>query len=100
MEEPADPRALHLYDLADYDVIEVRCPCGRIAEYMPGLLQRRYRVSSDVLVYDLQFRLRCRHCNRRSGFRIAIVDGRARGDRRVEPQERVIVPGEVGRGEF
>src|ERR1700693_2625100 len=54
-----DPRAMRLYDLADDEVIEVRCPCGRIAEYMPGLLQRLYRVPSDVLVYDLQFRLRC-----------------------------------------
>ncbi len=97
MPDIADPRALHLYDLADYDVIEVRCPCGRIAEYLPGLLPRRHQVPSDVLVYDLQFRLRCRHCNRSSGFRIAIVDGRARGDRSTDPQERIIVAGEIAR---
>jgi len=53
------------------------------------------RIGSDQLVYDLQFRLRCQHCNRRFGFRIAVVDDRGRGDRRVQPEERVIVPGEV-----
>jgi hypothetical protein len=58
-------------------VIVVRCPCGRS---FPGLLQRRYRLGSDTLVFDLQFRLRCQGCNRRSGFRIAIFDERTRGD--------------------
>jgi hypothetical protein len=51
--------------------------------------------ASDTLIYDLQYRLRCRHCNRRSGFRIAIVDGRARGDRRADRRERIVVPGEI-----
>ncbi len=90
----ADPRALRLYDLAKYEVVIVRCPCGRIVEYAAGVLQRVHRVRSDMLVYDLQYRLRCRHCNRRAGFRIAIVDGRSRGDRRIVPRERVIVRGE------
>ena len=49
---------------------------------------------SDTLIYDLQYRLRCRNCNGRSGFSIAVVDGRARGDRRVQLRERIIVPGE------
>jgi hypothetical protein len=46
-------------------------------------------------VYDLQYRLRCQHCNRRSGFRIAVVDGRERGDNSVQMPERVIVTGEI-----
>jgi hypothetical protein len=54
-------------------------------------------VPSTVLVYDLLYRMR-RHFNRRSGFRIVIVDGRARGDRRIKAQDRIIVVGEVGRG--
>jgi len=45
-----------------------------------GILQRRHRVPSDFLVCDLQFRLRCSHCNARVGFRITIFDTRTRGD--------------------
>ena len=41
-----------------------------------GFLQRRYRMPSDTLVWNLQFRLRCKGCNRRAGFRIAIFDNR------------------------
>jgi hypothetical protein len=37
-------------------------------------LQRRYRLASDTLVYDLQFRLRRSHGNARAGFRITIFD--------------------------
>ena len=74
MDDGADPRLLRLLDLADYEMVVVSCPCGRIVEYRRGVLQRLHRFPSDTLVYDLQFRLRCRHCNRRSGFRIAVVD--------------------------
>jgi hypothetical protein len=74
-------------------VIVVRCGCGR-SEYPPGFLQRRYRVPSDTLVYDLQFRLRCSHCNRRAGFRITIFDDRTRGDSSKPRLERVVVAGE------
>jgi hypothetical protein len=35
---------------------------------------------ADTLVFDLQFRLRCSHCNRRSGFGITIIDERALGN--------------------
>jgi hypothetical protein len=33
-----------------------------------GILERRHRAPSDTLVFDLQCRLRCKGCNRRSGF--------------------------------
>ena len=68
--------------------------CGRSVEYPPGFLQRRYRLASDALVFDLQFRLRCSHCNRRSGFRITIFDNRTRGDNSKPRLERVVVAGE------
>jgi len=97
MNDAADPRLLRLLDLALHEIIVVSCPCGRIAEYGPGVLQRLYRIPSDLLVYDLQFRLRCRHCNRRSGFRVAVVDDRGRGDNSVERRERVIVAGEIAK---
>jgi len=95
MPDPVDDRSLRLYDPAEYEVVVVSCACGRIVEYRRGVLQRLHRVASDLLVYDLQFRLRCRHCNRRAGFRIAVVDERGRGDKSIPTRERVIVPGEM-----
>jgi len=91
MDGAADPRLLRLLDFAEYEFIKVSCPCGRIVEYGKGLFQRRRRIGSDFLVYDLQFRLRCGRCNRRSGFRIAVVDGHGRGDNSVQMRERIIV---------
>jgi hypothetical protein len=73
-EEKKGDRWLRLGDLGPHEVIVVRCPCGRSIEYHKGYLQRRHRVPSDVLVYDLQFRLRCSYCNARAGFRITIFD--------------------------
>ena len=57
-EEKKGDRWLRLGDLAPHEVIVVSCPCGRSVEYHKGFLQRRHRVPSDTLVYDLQFRLR------------------------------------------
>ena len=85
---------MRLGDLAKHEIIVVRCRCERSVEYPPGFLQRRYRLPSDTLVFDLQFRLRCSHCNRRSGFRITIFDGRTRGDNSKPRLERVVVAGE------
>ena len=57
--------------------IVVHCPCGRNVEYFPGFLQRRHRVPSDFLVYDLQFRLRYSHCNAAAGFALrSLMSGR------------------------
>ena len=94
-DEKKGDRWLRLGELAGHEVIVVRCPCGRSVEYPPGYLQRRYRFPSDTLVFDLQFRLRCSHCNARAGFRITVFDGRARGDSSLR-LERVVVAG-VGR---
>ena len=98
MDDAADPRLLRLLDLAEHEFVRVSCLCGRIVEYRAGVLQRLRRVSSATLVYDLQFRLRCRHCNRRSGFRIAVVDRRGRGDNSAPRRERVLVRGDDGPG--
>jgi hypothetical protein len=51
-------RWLRLGDLASHEVIVVRCPCERSVEYHAGFLQRRHRMPSDTLVFDLQFRKR------------------------------------------
>ena len=93
-EEKKGDRWLRLGDLAPHEVIVVRCSCGRSVEYHKGFLQRRHRVPSDFLVYDLQFRLRCSHCNARAGFRITIFDTRTRGDNWKPRLERVVVAGE------
>jgi hypothetical protein len=92
--EPAgqsDARTLRLFDLASYETISVLCGCGRIVEYGADFFQRRYRLPSDTLVYDLRYRLRCQHCTRRQGFRISVIDTRSRGDLSKPRIERVIV---------
>jgi hypothetical protein len=86
-----DERTIRLFDLAAHEIIVIRCECGRITEYRRGFLQRHYRIPSDTLVYDLQFRLRCGHCNRIDGFAIGIVDTRNRGDNSAPRTERIVV---------
>ncbi len=93
-DETKADRWVRLGDLAPHEAIVVRCPCGRNTEYRCGYLQRRHRVPSDTLVFDLQFRLRCLHCNARSGFRISILDERMRWDNSKPRLERVVVAGE------
>ncbi len=94
-DEKKSDRWLRLGDLASHEVIVVRCPCGRSVEYHKRFLQRRHRVPSDTLVYDLQFRLRCcTYCNCRRGFRITILDARTRWDNSKPRLERVVVTGE------
>lgn len=88
-----DDRTLRLFDLAPYEAVVIRCECGRIVEYRRGLLERRYRIPSDTLVYDLRYRLRCRQCNRIEGFRISVLDRRNIGDRSMPVEERVVVGG-------
>ena len=46
-----------------------------------------------MLVYDLQFRLRCAQCSRVKGAEISLLDERNRNDISVPPVLRVIVPG-------
>jgi hypothetical protein len=90
-DDSRDPRTLRLFDLAPFEAILVRCECGRMTEYGPGLLQRLHRIPSDTLIYDLQYRLRCQHCNRRDEFDIGILDTRPRGDNRRPPSARPVV---------
>lgn len=86
-----DPRTLRLYDLAQHEAVVVTCSCGWIVEHSHGVLQREHRVSSDTLIYDLQFRLKCRHCGARTGFKIAVQSRRFVGTSSHHPPERVIV---------
>jgi hypothetical protein len=64
---------------------------------MNGTLQRLHRIPSTTLVFDLQYRLRCRHCRRDRGFKISLRDERARGDLGKDSIERVVVPAQPTR---
>ena len=88
----SDPRTLRLYDLTPHEIVEVRCTCGRIVEYGHRFLARNLRIASDTLVYDLQFRLRCKHCNLTDGFKISILDRRDIGDSSKPTPRIVVVP--------
>src|SRR5271165_5756746 len=70
MPSSTDPeyKTLRLIDLKPYEVVAVRCRCGRMVHYPNGYLQRHAKLSSLTLIYDLQFRLRCAHCNSRDYF--------------------------------
>lgn len=93
-ERPADPRAWRLFDLAAHETIRVLCTCGRCTSYGPGVFQRTRRVPSDTLIYDLQFRLRCQHCNTRRGFAITVRDTRPDTDRTFagDPDVAIVKP--------
>jgi hypothetical protein len=71
---PADYRHLRLYNVADHESIQIRCKCGSSIEFIRGRLQRRFRLPSDTLIYDLRYRLRCTKCDSTDGFRIAVID--------------------------
>jgi hypothetical protein len=73
--EGRDPRLIRLFDLADDDRIQISCPkCSSIKDYGSEYFQRRMRFPSDMLVYDLQFRIgACSQCNRAYGFGIQIT---------------------------
>jgi hypothetical protein len=93
-----DPRTLRLYDMKPSDVLTVQCSCGHISRFATGELQRKsWRVFSDMLICDLQYRLRCRHCRRTKGMRIILWDGEPTGTR--DPHGAgphiVVVEGEV-----
>jgi hypothetical protein len=95
-QRPTDPRLWRLLDLAADETIVVRCERqhGNVS-YQPGALQKRRRLPSDTLIYDLQYRLRRQRCGRTSGFGISV--SKLRTDRSSLSGERtaetVIVQG-------
>jgi hypothetical protein len=64
--------------------------------YGDGVLQRTRRLPSDTLIYDLQFRLRCRYCNTRRGFKISIEDQTHLGDKSKLPAPGIVIVEEAG----
>jgi hypothetical protein len=65
---------------------------GASVVFHPGAFPKTYRTPSDTLLYDLQFRLRCKHCNRNHGFEIAIGSTRTVGSSSHLQPERIVVP--------
>jgi hypothetical protein len=92
MEHDGDIRRTRLFDLTPDERVQVQCQCGSIVEFPARLFPVRYRTPSDTLVYDLQFKLKCRHCSRRSGFEISIMSRRTMGSSSDLPPYRVVVP--------
>jgi hypothetical protein len=71
--EGRDPRLIRLFDLVDDDRVLITCPCGNTRDYASEYFQRRMRFPSDMLVYDLRFRVgSCSRCNRDHGFGIQV----------------------------
>jgi hypothetical protein len=92
MEHDDDIRRTRLFDLAADQRVQVQCQCGSIVEFPAGLFPKRYRTPSDTLIYDLQFKLKCKHCSRRTGFEISILTRRTIGVSSHLPPHRVVVP--------
>lgn len=78
-----DPRTIRLYDLRPDQDVFVRCPCGRVVQYQYGVLQKKHRLPSDMLVYDLRWRLRC-ECGRWRGLGVEITGAANAGGNSTE----------------
>jgi hypothetical protein len=85
-----DYRTYRIFDLGRDERIEVRCACGWTTHYAPCFLQRCYKLPSDMLIYDLQFRIRCSHCSRRDGFAIAIINMRTATMKEDHPPKVIV----------
>jgi hypothetical protein len=70
-----DPHTIRLYDMGPRSVLTVQCSCGRVGRFASGELERRHKLPSDTLIYDLQYRLRCDFCRRKKDMRILLWDG-------------------------
>ena len=66
------PRA-SAWDLGRNQAVFFRCECGRIAQFLPGALQRLHRIPSDTLVCDLRHRFQCRKLNGRK-FEVTVEE--------------------------
>jgi hypothetical protein len=78
-------------------VLTAQCSCGHFSRFASGELQHRHKLPSDMLIYDLQYRLRCRVCQRNKGFRILLWDGEPMPSKSAHNVGRhvVIAEGEV-----
>ena len=83
-----DRSRLTVGELAPHDTVIVRCQCGRIVEFLPGVLARRHRVKASAVISELRFR--CTRCGRRSGFAISLRDERHRGDNSLNHVEHIV----------
>ena len=95
MHDRRNPKTIRLFDLEPYESVEAWCPCGTMVEFPPGFLQRRHKIPSDTLVYDLQWRVKCEFCKRPDGYTIVIVDKRNLTDSAKVMPRTVVVQGEA-----
>lgn len=83
---------MRLADVRQNETIIVRCHCGHCAEFPYGQLQRQHKLPSSTLIFDLQFKMRCKSCKSAGPFRIALLDERFRDQ---PGSERIIVGAEA-----
>jgi hypothetical protein len=56
-DDAEDRSRLKLGELAPNDTVIVRCQCGWIVEFLPGVLARLHRVKASAVISELRF-----HC--------------------------------------
>ena len=86
-----DAKDMRLADIKRGETLIVRCHCGRCTEFPYGHLQRHHKLPSDTLIFDLQFKMRCKACKSAGPFRISLLDERFQGD---PSGERIVVGAE------
>src|SRR6185437_1248538 len=68
-----DPRLIRLFDLARDDRIIIGCRCGNCRDYGSDFFQRNIRFASDMLLFDLRYRVgKCSECGRLNGFGVEV----------------------------
>jgi hypothetical protein len=74
-------------------VLTVQRQRGHFSRFPAGELQQKHRVPSDTLIYDLQYRLRCKRpeCRRSKGMRILLWDGEPMPSRSAHDTGRHVV---------
>jgi hypothetical protein len=87
-----DTKDMRLSDVRPNETIIVRCHCGHCAEFPYGHLQRHNKLPSSMLIFDLQFKMRCKACKSAGPFRISLLDERFRGQ---TGGERIVVGAEA-----
>jgi hypothetical protein len=74
-----------------HEAVVILCQCGRIRPFRPRRDAANASGAADMLIYDLQFRLRCEHCSAWRGFRIVIEDTRPVADRSLVGDPDVVI---------
>jgi hypothetical protein len=92
---PSFPRGALLLVAADRSTASAPPSAPAASRSQPVGLQRKRRLPSDTLIYDLLFRLGCEFCRRRGQVRILLWDGEPMMSRSPHDVGAHIVEGDV-----